>query len=619
MSLNYEKIRNKHRDSENFWATYADLFMMLSSVFLLLYVTASLRAGANSLQKNIQQKQVMAQNDDLKEQIRVYNTLKNDYIANKAEEEEQQVYQNLMDKLSLLKDEAKQEKENLARQAEENAQKEEALNHYQQLIRNIINANVLAKAGIKRRDETIEEKTKKVEETEQVLAAKEVELTETQDDLQEKLRVIERNENELKEKQEQIANLESDIASKKSAIEQNEAQIGEINKQLAERIGELKEARNNQQISKKKYAATLAKLKEETQEQIDQLARANEIARGQLEEKAGELEDATKKLGEVNAALEGANADREGLAKALEDAQIKAAADMAALQGKFDEDMAKKKADFDREMGKAKGDAAARAKAEEDFKKAAAAEKAGLEKKLAALGDQIKDSEGKLAKARAEGDKYKDFVDDLKKQKDDLEKDLAKSKNLLNAQKNLAKSIRDNFKQAGVDVDVDMNTGDVFLTFGDEFFDTGKANLKERMRDTLEKFMPVYAKSLFQDMAVSKKIDSVEIIGFSSPTYAGKYIDPRTLSPDDKQAVNYNLDLSFQRAKSIFQYIFDTQKMRYDYQKELLPLVKVTGRSFLAEEIKGKDMNSALTQEEFCRKFSCEKSQKVVIKFNLKN
>src|SRR5690606_2806687 len=104
-----------------------------------------------------------------------------------------------------------------------------------------------------------------------------------------------------------------------------------------------------------------------------------------------------------------------------------------------------------------------------------------------------------------------------------------------------------------------------------------------------------------------------------SPTYRGKYVDPQSLSQDDRTAVNYNLDLSYQRARSIFNQIFDTKKMQYENQKKLLPLVKVTGRSFLSDGVKGKDLKSGMDHKEYCAKYNCKKEQKVIIKFNLRD
>ena len=58
------------------------------------------------------------------------------------------------------------------------------------------------------------------------------------------------------------------------------------------------------------------------------------------------------------------------------------------------------------------------------------------------------------------------------------------------------------------------------------------------MKAILEKAMPAYSKSLLGNEKVSSKISSVEIIGFASPTYKGKYVDPKNLDEDARKAVN---------------------------------------------------------------------------------
>jgi hypothetical protein len=133
------------------------------------------------------------------------------------------------------------------------------------------------------------------------------------------------------------------------------------------------------------------------------------------------------------------------------------------------------------------------------------------------------------------------------------------------------------------------------------------------MQQILQKAIPVYAQSILEDPAIAKKISSVEISGFASPTYKGKYVDPRDLSPEVRKAVNYNLDLSYQRAKSIFEYVFDQDRMKYKHQRELLALSKVTGQGYLRAQGAS---TSGLTDEQYCNRYDCTKSQRVLIKFN---
>ena len=111
MSFNYQK----HKDQQNHdsqWTSYSDLFMGLSFVFLLLYVTASLRTGTNGIQQQLQIRKVTLENEDLKNQLKVYNSLNKDYLETDATQDEAKQYEDLMAKLDLLQDQAKNEKEN---------------------------------------------------------------------------------------------------------------------------------------------------------------------------------------------------------------------------------------------------------------------------------------------------------------------------------------------------------------------------------------------------------------------------------------------------------------------------------------------------------------------------
>ena len=49
MSLDYDKIKKK--EEANQWTSNSDLFMVLSVVFLLLYVVSSLRNGTEAIEK----------------------------------------------------------------------------------------------------------------------------------------------------------------------------------------------------------------------------------------------------------------------------------------------------------------------------------------------------------------------------------------------------------------------------------------------------------------------------------------------------------------------------------------------------------------------------------------
>lgn len=62
MAFNYDDLKAKEDNPGSFWASYSDLFMVLSLVFLLLYVVSGLRSGTYSVQKNIEYERIKKEN-----------------------------------------------------------------------------------------------------------------------------------------------------------------------------------------------------------------------------------------------------------------------------------------------------------------------------------------------------------------------------------------------------------------------------------------------------------------------------------------------------------------------------------------------------------------------------
>lgn len=633
MSLDYQKLKQKNQEDGSFWTSYSDLFMVLSVVFLLLYVVGSLRTGTSSVQNMIENQKLKAESQDMKKQIQAYNALKDDYLEKEASADEAKMYEELMSKLSLLQDEAHEEKRQLEAQAEENAAKARALNQYQQMVRNIINTNLLSNKKIKTRnemivkkndaikvmDQTIQTQTQDIQEKAEVIAANRKQIDQQEKEISEKQKVLD-------EKKKQVAKLESQVEEKAKTIADNQSKINVLNSDLNQKIIELQKTSQSANTSKAELNRKIAIMKLQNAKKIGELQNqtksmkesVNEINR-ELANAAGQLNDAKGKI-----------AQQEALKQKLEAEMLAAnaahAAKMAEMRKSFDDKMNAEKTALEKQLEGEKASAAEKIKRLGEFKDKVAAEKAALDKQLANLksevgkvkgeADQLK---GQLANAQKEHGRYMAAIDQLEKDKAGLSGDLKRAQEVMNAKKKLAKKIADNLAKNGIKAGVDGKTGDVTIQFGDEYFDTGRADLKPNMKNILKQFVPTYSKSLLEDEKVAKEISSVEIIGFSSPTYQGRYIDPQSLADKDRAAVSYNLDLSYNRAKSIFTYMFDKKSMTYQHQKDMLPLVKVTGRSFLAEGVKGRDIASGLPIKDYCAKFNCEKSQKVIIRFNLKD
>jgi outer membrane protein OmpA-like peptidoglycan-associated protein len=353
---------------------------------------------------------------------------------------------------------------------------------------------------------------------------------------------------------------------------------------------QLRAAYQSQQISKQKFEQQQAALKREADQKVAALQARSEKAQQELNEANRELQETEAKLAQTEGTVQKLGAQNAALAGELAAAATKHKADTDRLKGEFEAQKARDKAAFEGQLAKEKLSGAQRAAREAAFKADAERKAKELAGRLGDLDKKYKDAQGALAKATEN----------------------------LNAKKNLAAQIKKNFAKAGISAEVDPNSGDVMLSFGDQYFDTGSATLKPKMRTILEQAMPAYSASLFENDKVAQKIQSVEIVGFASPTYKGKYVDPTKLDPETKAAVNYNLDLSYARARSIFENVFDKSKMSFRHQERLLPLVKVTGRSFLAND-KSRDPAAQGSGEAFCRSNDCAKLQRVIIKFTLKD
>lgn len=550
MSFNYQHEKNKHQ--ENFWTSYADLYTTLFTIFLFIYVGSTLRQGTKTLEQVQDRKYLTHQIEDLKQQIKVYEALKDDYMKKEATPDETELYGELMDKLDLLQVEASTEKEALRQKAMENERKEKALNKYQQLIRNMINSNVLAKSKIQHRNDLITEK----DET-------------------------------IGQQTTEIANLDSNLAKERTLLANKENQINQINQDLKNKEASLQQAFRANQITKADMENRLQALRNQSAAQVADLKNQANAIQSQLSGTQSALAKTQSDLSTTNQALAAASAAKGELEGKL-----------AATQGQYEKALGDAKSAFQGELATAK---AGFDKALEK-ERLSGAEKAAKEK---AFRDQMagkeKEYQGRLA--------------DLRKKYDDTQGELKKAIDQINTRKKLADQIRNRFAKNGIAVEIDEKTGEVVLDFKNSYFETGSAVLKTEMIKTLQKFMPIYSEGLFEDEKTASKIASVEIIGFASPTYKGKYVDPSSLDPGNRSAVNYNLDLSYNRAKSIFSFIFNIDKLQFKNQQRLMGMVKVTGRSFLAQELNRPVGNG----QDFCKLNDCKKEQKVIIKFNLKD
>jgi chromosome segregation ATPase len=614
MSFHYNKNGN-HNQGESFWTSNSDLFLGLSSIFLLLYVVSSLRSGADGVNNATENKKLKVQIQDLQNQLKTYESVKEQYLQTQASKSEKDEYNELMDKLTLLQEEAKNEKENLTKEAQNNAKKELALNKYQQMVRNIINSNKFSQTKITNRNEVITEKEQVIDEKNDTITEQTGKINSLNKDISQKENLIRNKDRQIDQVEEHLAQKMDELKRtfKKAKLSQKayqqrmkalqaeaEAKVANIEEQKNMTISELQKAKAVLNNTKSQLAKTMNQLdttKDEldnTKGQLDTTKTQLSSTKGQLNETIGALDETQGQLNSTKGQLEKTkgilnkkSAEIANLSSQLNSAAAETQAKMDALQNKFAADKAAEKAAFENALRNQKNLSNAEiAKREGQFKAAAEAKERKLAGELAGLAGQLKSTEGQLNAVKAE----------------------------LQARKKIASEIKKGFDKIGVKADIDLESGDVLLDFGQAYFENDSSQLKDDMRNILRKAMPVYSKSLFGNPSVSSQISAVEVIGFASPTYRGKFVDPNSTSANDREALKYNMDLSYKRAKSIFNYILDEKEMNFEHRQTLVPNLKVSGRSFL--DLMKMDRNVA-SAEEYCKKNDCKKSQRVIIRFSM--
>ncbi len=542
MAFNYEKHKESH-SQDSFWTSYSDLFLGLSTIFLLLYVVSSLRTGTDALRSQIENQKLTMQVDELEHQLKMYESVKNEYLANQAPKDEVQEYQELMDKLTLLQEDTKTEKDRLVQEALENEKKVKALNKYQQMVRNVLNSNKMAKSKLINRDDLIKEQ-----------------------------------DVEIESKEGQITTLQKDVDSKKQLIAQGEKQILETRQALQKRLNEIRAAYKQNKINKGLFEQKMAQVRNDAHQKVVALSNTNAQYQAQLQQTNAQLGQTQGELQKTQGML----AQKEGEARGLEGKLGEAKGQLGAAQG---------------QLANAKGQLAA------------------TQGRLASTEGQLNSTRGALDATKGQLNATMGKLNSTEGQLNATQGQLAKAKAEIEARKSVAGEIQKGFAKAGVKADIDLQTGDVVLDFGQAYFESDSDRLKTEMKGVLERAMPIYSRSLFGNPKVSEKISAVEIIGFASPTYQGRFVDPQSAKPEDKQALKYNMDLSYRRANSIFSYMLDEQNMKFDHQRELLARMKVSGRSFL-EVMKVPNRNVA-TAAEFCKQNDCKKAQRVIIRFSM--
>ena len=581
MSFDYNEIRAQQQSSGTQWASYSDLFMVLAFVFLLMYMVSSLRTGMISVTAR-------AQVLEVRQELELYESARDQYLAESASEQETRIYDQIIEQITLLENEAATEKKKLEKKMQQQAARETALNEYQKMILSMVNANTIARAEAASQ---LREKQEQNEVLEQTVAERSNDVENLQAQLQQEAQEVAQLEQRHAEQAQQQ---EQRFEMLREQFDNNQSQLASLEQNIQREAAE-------REALKQAHAAEAREL----QDRYREIREQHEAGQNQIAALNQKLQQEAVHKARLRHFHQQRTQNIEGQFDSLKTLYDESQDNMAALQQQIDQEAAEKAAlrqAMDARTRDLEGTIA-------DLDR----KQAEKENELAALEVELQRKEQEKAAIRnASAAELAELQSSLATTNEELQKALELEKD----RRQVAKRIKEDFERAGIRAEVE-DDGEVVLDFGGEYFDKGSHELKPGMQERLREAIPVYANSLFSAETLSGKIAAVEIIGFSSPTYGGRPINPRSLSEGNREAVNYNLDLSYERARSIFRYAFDTETLEFEHQETMLPLIKVTGRSFFTENVDPSDTGN-LTQDEFCEIYDCDASQRVIIKFDLK-
>ncbi|MFZ4715470.1 MAG: hypothetical protein ACOYL6_17225 [Bacteriovoracaceae bacterium] len=491
--------RRKKKDSNIDFGSYSDLFMVMSFVFLFMYVVSTINTGVSIIQER---SKASATRKKLEKTVAKYERK----VEAELPPEEIQQFDELKASLAKLREDAKANREYQEKMAKLAAEKEQEMQVYEEAVQRMM-----------------------------VDKAKSAEL--------------------IKEKDRSIASLKEDLDTKSKVLESKAQEIEKRTLEIAfieERVNELK--------SKEMLAASQSK-------ELKELTKTLQTKEQDLTQAKTKLNDLQKEKESLYKAsivqVNRINREKEALARTSIGELQKLQAENEQIKAQSEEEKNKLTALKDSEI--------------EQFKKAKEEELAKLHKKY------IKDSE--------------------------------------NIRKEIALSLANKLKKSGLDASVNPTSGDVTVHFKNGYFEYNSSMLKEAMKEEIKVIFPLYAKTLFENKKFAGAISSVEIVGSSSPSFKGKYVDPRKMaSVDEQKAMTYNLDLSYRRAKGIFEYSFLGNELDFEHKKEMVHLVKVSGTGYLQamDDLVQLEKSAQNEKQGFCGIYNCDVYQKVTLRFTLK-
>lgn len=615
--------KNEDDGSQKALGSYSDLFAAISFIFLFLFIVENLNTQMNNVIQSKRLNKIINEKEDefkvekerLKAQIAILNT------QEKNEEVEKSVYQELLDKIAKTESKRKETVAILKKAYQESTEREKDVSEFKELFVNVYSANQ------KLQDEVIEANKEKEKAIKEILITKEEKKREISNALKQFNEDFNKKRNILRKTlATKKLELEEAIAFKEQKLKkQLEDKKKKLKNTLIKREAELKKSISKRE--KRRYSkfirAKAVEFKDKKRNLEQSFNKRKKLVRKRFEKELIKNRNSlTKKYERKIASIEGQYTKKIDHLKTKSSSKIKMieqekSRELLAAKMYFKKEVLKTKIRYSKNLK------TLRMKTQQNVSGLKNASKSKHSKLIASIKSQenaIEELQKKdahkntlLRNVKEEASLYKGKFSKVKNKLAKVgEKEIITNK--------IANELRKAFKNNGFserELGVISDNGDFQIPFKPYFFQINKYSLNKKMKKILKDVIPIYANSIFSNSKLSKWVKDIEIVGYSSPTFKTKYINPKNLTSKNQNAINYNLDLSYKRARSVYRYIFDKKKISFNYQNKLFLKTKVSGKSFMQENVKRLPA-ARLSAKKYCKEYNCYKQQKVIIRVNLK-
>lgn len=141
-------------------------------------------------------------------------------------------------------------------------------------------------------------------------------------------------------------------------------------------------------------------------------------------------------------------------------------------------------------------------------------------------------------------------------------------------------------------------------------FQSDSSSISNEAQEKLKNVISVYSQEIFSNSKLRERLLKVQFVGHSSPYYKGHFVDPINAS---KEAYDYNMFISLERAKSLVNNIFSDEFGDFPYKYDIRSKMVISGKSFSEPLNLGRKVASVGPSQ--CGEYDCKSSQRVEIIF----